>query len=36
MPMVCGARDEGVLELEVRAASADACATWLLGWAIGE
>ena len=36
MAMVCGARDEGVLELEVRAASAAACDAWTLRWSIGE
>ena len=36
MAMVCGARDEGVLELEVRAASAAACDAWTLRWSIAE
>ena len=36
MAMVCGKRDEGVLELEVRAARAAACDAWSLHWSIGE
>jgi hypothetical protein len=36
MAMVCGSADEGVLELDLRATGAPACAPWSVRWSIAE